>query len=350
MADKVLYISHSFEGSGWSQASIDYMLAMDSVGIDVVHRPIVLGKNVRPPKKIQEFMHKSLDGVKTCVQNILPHYMDYKGGIKNVGLPMIETDTVRFTGWYEKLSLMDEVWHPCPLKDKVNENTKTIPIPVNKSKYEKRYIFDIPELKDSYKFYFIGESVRRKNINALLKAYYTHFSNEDNVSLIIKTGGSAQNLAQKLMADSEEIKRAYRMYHNNKYPTVVFLTDRLPEHVLYGLHQFSDCFVCPSFGEAWSIPCMDAVGFNKMVLASNTGALSYYLRQENLIGGRYERCLGADAIFDDLHTGFEKWFSIDCEELGTRMRECYENNVRTNNIDIYPFTYEYVGRMISETV
>ena len=30
---KVLYIAHYKEGTGWSQAAIDYILAMDSVGI-----------------------------------------------------------------------------------------------------------------------------------------------------------------------------------------------------------------------------------------------------------------------------------------------------------------------------
>ena len=33
---KVLYLGHYKEGTGWSQAAIDYILAMDSVGIDVV--------------------------------------------------------------------------------------------------------------------------------------------------------------------------------------------------------------------------------------------------------------------------------------------------------------------------
>ena len=41
---KVLYIGHYREGSGWGQAAIDYILAMDSVGIDVVPRAVNLNQ------------------------------------------------------------------------------------------------------------------------------------------------------------------------------------------------------------------------------------------------------------------------------------------------------------------
>ena len=35
---KVLYFGHYKEGTGWAQAAIDYILALDSVGVDVVCR------------------------------------------------------------------------------------------------------------------------------------------------------------------------------------------------------------------------------------------------------------------------------------------------------------------------
>ena len=37
---KVLYISNYKDGTGWGNAATDYILAMDSVGIDVVCRSI----------------------------------------------------------------------------------------------------------------------------------------------------------------------------------------------------------------------------------------------------------------------------------------------------------------------
>ena len=37
---KVLYISNYKDGTGWGNAATDYILAMDSVGIDVVAGPL----------------------------------------------------------------------------------------------------------------------------------------------------------------------------------------------------------------------------------------------------------------------------------------------------------------------
>tara|TARA_Y100000356_G_scaffold108495_1_gene94854 strand:+ start:502 stop:744 length:243 start_codon:yes stop_codon:yes gene_type:complete len=49
---KVLYFGHYKEGTGWAQAAIDYILALDSVGVDVVCRNINLtGVEHQVPKK-----------------------------------------------------------------------------------------------------------------------------------------------------------------------------------------------------------------------------------------------------------------------------------------------------------
>ena len=41
---KVLYIGCYRDHTGWGQAAIDYILSMDSVGIDVVCRPLKLNQ------------------------------------------------------------------------------------------------------------------------------------------------------------------------------------------------------------------------------------------------------------------------------------------------------------------
>ena len=54
-AMKVLYIGNYRDGTGWSQAAIDYILSMDFVGFNVVPRPIKLNSNqVALPERILE--------------------------------------------------------------------------------------------------------------------------------------------------------------------------------------------------------------------------------------------------------------------------------------------------------
>ena len=73
---KVLYVGCYRDGTGWGQAATDYILAMDSVGIDVVPRPVKLNKNNIPiPNRITELERKDSSGAEVCIQHILPHLM-----------------------------------------------------------------------------------------------------------------------------------------------------------------------------------------------------------------------------------------------------------------------------------
>ncbi len=92
---KVLYLGHYREGTGWSQAAIDYILALDSVGVDVACRPIKLNeKNPEIPSRIEQLEQKPIADSEVCIQHVLPHLMDYNGKMKNIGLFVILFDTL----------------------------------------------------------------------------------------------------------------------------------------------------------------------------------------------------------------------------------------------------------------
>ena len=56
---KILYIGHYKEGSGWSNAAINNILALDSIGIDVVCRNIKLTNSENEvPERIKELEQK----------------------------------------------------------------------------------------------------------------------------------------------------------------------------------------------------------------------------------------------------------------------------------------------------
>ena len=80
---KVLYIGCYRDGTGWAQAAIDYILSMDSAGIDVVPRPVKLNdRQVALPSRILELEKKSDRGCDICIQHVLPHMLDYNVGLK----------------------------------------------------------------------------------------------------------------------------------------------------------------------------------------------------------------------------------------------------------------------------
>ena len=61
---KVLYISNYKDGTGWGNAAADYILAMDSVGIDVVCKSITFnGEKGEVDPRILELERKSIRNI-----------------------------------------------------------------------------------------------------------------------------------------------------------------------------------------------------------------------------------------------------------------------------------------------
>jgi len=60
---KILYVSHHKEGTGWGQAAVDYILSMDSAGLDVVPRAVKINnRNPNIPNRILQLERKSSKG------------------------------------------------------------------------------------------------------------------------------------------------------------------------------------------------------------------------------------------------------------------------------------------------
>jgi len=83
---KILYICAANSGSGYYNSAIDFIIALDGIGLDVAARFVNFGGQ---PKELSEIVKKcvakDLNDVTHCVQHTLPHHFEYKKGIKNLG-------------------------------------------------------------------------------------------------------------------------------------------------------------------------------------------------------------------------------------------------------------------------
>src|SRR4051812_31296994 len=109
---KVCFLGVYRDGTGWGHAALDYILALDSAGVDVACRPIKL--NTMPfeiPERVAELEHKPVEDCDIVIQHILPHMMEYCGAFKkNIALFELETDYFGHTFWPEYVNLMDVAW------------------------------------------------------------------------------------------------------------------------------------------------------------------------------------------------------------------------------------------------
>lgn len=370
---KVLYIGHYREGTGWGQAAIDYILSMDAAGIDVVPRAVKLNsREVDLPKRILELESKESLGCDVCVQHVLPHLLDYNSKFKkNIALYATETSNFLASDWARKINTMDEAW---VINQQMIESSRdsgvTVPVKVvphacDFNKFAtRRPKLDIPNSQGNFVFYFVGEHNNRKNLPALVKAFHLEFDKNEPVSLLIKThmyGVSPDDCANIVGDMCNQIKASLKLYPSKEdYKEDLIITDYVSEEDMLRIHQTCDCFVMPSYGEAWCIPAFDAMGFGSTPICSNVGGMSDFLQNGGgfLIDGRWEPVEGMTNTFGDIFTGNEDWYSINVRDLQKQMRNVYEmhKNASSEYSDIkrqglssaQDYSYDNVGKIIKE--
>jgi glycosyltransferase involved in cell wall biosynthesis len=175
---------------------------------------------------------------------------------------------------------------------------------------------------------------------------------------IKKFGMSPEQVKQSFDKILAEEKAKLRMYPRlDDYIRDIVIAEDITDEQIYALHQYCDCFVCPSHGEAWSIPSFDAMAFGKTPICSAFGGPMEFVDMNNsntgeLLAGVFAPCQCSDAAFPDMFTGRESWY-IPCEDdLKSAMRQYYNRRDDNNKAKIdgltkaKEFSYETIGNLM----
>jgi glycosyltransferase involved in cell wall biosynthesis len=260
---------------------------------------------------------------------------------------------------------MDEAW--VPNKFMATEHAKNsgiftphyiVPHPCDISTYQKEYEpLEIPEIQNTFVFYYIGENTRRKNISAILKAFHLEFGKNENVSLLLKShspGMSPNQSVQALQALCDGVKKGLKLYRNSSgYKKEAFICDYLSDEQIMRIHQTGDCHVSASFGEAWSIPTFDAMAMGKTPICTDTGGPRDYLGDGGyLVKSEHEPCFGMIDTFENIYTGNENWDIPSINHLRKCMRSAFENKeerekkAKAGVQRAYDFSYLNIGNIM----
>lgn len=374
---KILYVGHWKNGTGWGNAAQNNILALDKAGIEVVPRAMAdkpTSHEVDIPDRLLELEQNDESNCDICIQHVLPHTMEYSGKFeKNIGIYYSETSNFRNTQWASHLNMMDQVWVANKsMVDAAISSYVTAPIAVvnlcaDVSLYSQRYEpYPIPGTDDNFVFYTAGTVTRRKNLMGLLKAFHLEFGINEPVSLLIKgnvPGESPMESNRIITSMITEVKNSLRLYpKETDYHNEIIITEWLDQNKMMRLHRTGDCFVLPSYGEAWGMPGFDAMGMGNPVILTNEGGPADYVLDGTssksvfcsglLIPCRQEPVFirPEEAPLPDLWTSSECWQSPDLLALQKIMREVYENKelrskLGENGIDrAYEFSLDIVGK------
>lgn len=367
---KVLYIGNYKDGTGWGNAAANYILALDSVGVDVVPRTITFnGGRAEVSPRLLELEQKSIVDCDVCIQHVLPHYMMPDGRFKkSIGLYATETDNFTDMGWSTFLNNMDELWCPnhnmmgAARNSGVTTPMQYIPHTFDISKYTQSYNkLPLRGIDGNFVFYWIGEFVQRKNLLAALIAFHTEFNSNEPVSLVIKTsmpGVIAPVCHQQVLQLCKYVKERLKLYHHiEDYMNEIIIADRFSEDQIMSLHTTGDCLISTSYGEAWNIPAFDAMAMNKPVITNTVDGVSEFITHEQtgiLVKNRPETVFGVTDSFTDLYTANEKWYNIDITDLRQYMRKVYADaeyrrRISQGGLDrAMEFNYQKVGNKMKE--
>jgi glycosyltransferase involved in cell wall biosynthesis len=349
---KVLYIGNYKDQTGWGDASLNNILAMDKAGVDVVPRAITYNnRSGFDNDRILQLEEKSADGCDVCVQHVLPHLYNYDSNFKlNVGFLESETLDLKYSGWNNYASIMDEIWVPsnaCKKSLDIENPVHIIPHCLDFSKYQDTQSGNkIENLIGTYNFVFIGEFIERKNLKALIRAFHTEFKPWENVNLYIKTSGADLPVVQNFC---NQIKRGLKV--SEDYKEEVVICGKLDKQDYISTLAQCHCFVMPSYGEAFCIPALEASAIGLECLWTEGIGV-----EDFATGGAVESCeepcFGGTASLRNLYTAKNKWLTVNIEKLQEAMRKRFNDYKNGNRVDTGTkwerCSHENVGKMIRE--
>jgi len=370
---KILYISNWKDNTGWGDSAKHYILALDAADVEVVPRHL----NMSPKKTLPEIPPRLLEleqnddsNCDVCIQHVLPPFMERGKFDLNVGLFFYETSDFKHTQWQDHLNMLDLIIVPNKKMVRICKNSgvdtkvEVVPIPCNPSIYSQYYKkLAIPELQDTFVFYTVCEVNRRKNLAGLLKAFHLEFHPHELVSLLIKPycpGLSPEQAGQKISALCHGVKQGLRLYRDEQsYKQEVILSAWLTQDELMSLHKTCNCFVAPSYGEAWCLPGFDAVAMGNVAIMTDEGGPADYIQNgENglLIPWHSEPAFmePSEVPYPDIWCGRETWCSPDITQLRVAMRTAFEDSVSRQRIGeagidtSYKYSYKKVGDAMAQ--
>ena len=325
---KVLYIGNYKDGTGWGNACANNILALDSVGVEVVPRAITFNDSSGDcSKRILELEQNSEAGCDICIQHTLPHLYSYNSKFKNIGF--IETETSNFiqSSWQHHANLMDEIWVPANsckrscVASGVKVPINVVPHCLDISRYnDVKYLNQgskIDSLMDTFNFAFVGEFVERKNIQALVKAFHMEFDIDEPVNLYIKTSQQTLDYVQNYL---NQIKQGLKI--RKRYKEEVVICGRLSEDDYMSVLAQCHSFVMPSRAEGFCIPALEAMSVGMPVIYTRGTAMDDFCLGSP-VNSLEVPCFGAVSTMDYLYTANEKWNEIDLEGLMFAMRESF---------------------------
>ena len=226
----------------------------------------------------------------------------------------------------------DEVWVPSRwVRDSYvrsgvpAEKVKVVPNGVRQESFASEGpCLPLPTQK-SFRFLFVGGTVRRKGPDLLLEAYLRAFTRQDDVCLVVKDMGT------RTFYQSEHYGDVFRRVQADpRAPEVIYLEDDMSESELAALYRACSCLVLPYRGEGFALPPLEAMACGLATIVTSGGATDDFLDDRMALRVPHHRVTRRGAFTDPDALPLDPWeLEPDRKALMDALRWAYERPQET---------------------
>lgn len=309
---KINYIGQFGDITGYSVASAGYINSMLSLGVDV-------RTESNNGRFIHEWMHRLSmkdNNDRITITHDLPNNM----GNREVYYTVFEFNTIPDT-WDRILRKCRLIFTPSEYSKKALSSKSVDPsiVKVIHHGIDPRFTPFGPKLDlvkegdsdlDGYTFLFVGEWVKRKNVETLLKAFKIAFKDNDNVNLVLK-----------VRSHHKPVRYLIKKHGNNN----TYLLDGYVRDMSM-LYRSCDCYVSACCGEGWGETMSEAMGCGLPVIAPLNSGNTEFMDEDTCIPVKFKESVPIKR--NSMQGIIKPWFTYrppDIYDLVDKMKWVYDN-------------------------
>ena len=214
-------------------------------------------------------------------------------------------------------------------------NTAVVPLASNINTKIKA---DIDDLR-GYSFLVLGNlGDYRKNVHTVVKAFMRTFTDEDNVTLVLKGMPGHEN------SDPTELIK-FESLGMQSPPNIKVV--HLDDGDVAKYYSACDCLIHAAYAEGWGHPVFEALKFGMPIIATDFGGYLDFVNKGKNVSLIKGDMVSANA--SPLFFAKERWCQINFEDLGGAMKKAYSIKMRKTGEDyVKDYTWESTAKALEE--
>lgn len=257
---------------------------------------------------------------------------------KKIGVTIFETDRIP-SHWIQPCNDdVDELWVPSAFNLDTFSNSgvsihriKKIPYPFDASEflhenneYQPMNVNLLPSEVKKFKFLYTCAFDFRKGLDLLIHSYCSTFTNNDDVTLVLKV------YVPKWNENIDVVSYIRSLIPKQENPPHIFLIlNKMNRQDLISLFRSVDCYISTDRANGWGMPCMEMMALGKPTITIDWSGSTEFMKEHNAF------LIHPESELEPVHPLLQqyrpheyldhRWAKVSSREVSSVLRTAYEH-------------------------